>query len=117
MMPTLRRTALASRTMSLPSSVAARGGRERRREHGDHRRLPGTVRPEQREELARADMERDPIDRVPIGLLVALDQISDVDYAPNVLSALPLRELASARTVAGLTVQSVAGITSVAFAV
>src|SRR4029453_17029511 len=43
-------------------------------------RLPGPVRPQQPEHLAAPDREADPVDRVPLGLAVPLDQVPDLHH-------------------------------------
>ena len=53
--------------------TATRGGNDEG-EETDRGRLAGAVRPQQREELAPFDLERDPIHSVAVGALVPLDE-------------------------------------------
>ena len=60
----LERTAAGSRATSYPATVARPpDGLQQRAQDADGRRLPGAVRPEEAEELARLDRERDVVDR------------------------------------------------------
>jgi len=72
------RTGLGDHVESVDQGAAI-GRRERRREDRQRRRLAGAVRAEQREELAGADVEGDAVDRVPIRLPIALDEVLDMD--------------------------------------
>jgi hypothetical protein len=72
-------TRLANDIAAADRRRPARRG-EGRCQDRDRRGLPGAVRAEQREELARIDVERDAIDGVALRLPVALDQRLDVDH-------------------------------------
>src|SRR5438067_9670419 len=55
--------------------------------------LAGAVRPQQREELARTNLEGDPVDGIAVGLLVTLDQVSNLDHAGHRRGGAPLPRL------------------------
>src|SRR3989442_4234204 len=59
---------------------ASAGRGKRGRQDRDGRRLARPIRPEQDEEFAGLDLERDAVDRVLLGLLVALDELFDADH-------------------------------------
>ena len=81
---------LASYHARLANDIAPVDGRastgrgKGRREDRDHGCLPRPVRPEQDEELAGLDLERDAVDGVLLGLLVALDEIFDADHGLSI---------------------------------
>src|SRR5207302_11312206 len=56
------------------------GRADRRRQHADRRRLAGTVRPEQAEDLARSDVEVDALHRLHVAR-VHLAKLSRLDHA------------------------------------
>src|SRR5439155_1556176 len=59
---------------------ASAGRGKRGRQDRDGRRLARPIRPEQDEEFAGLDLERDAVDRVLLGLLVALHELFDADH-------------------------------------
>src|SRR5579862_2109104 len=65
--------------IEMARSRLLRCGTTARRQDADRRRLPGAVRAEEAEDLARVDLERDAVDGVHLGLRVALDEVLDAD--------------------------------------
>src|SRR6266550_4574694 len=74
------RARLADDVASIDGRASA-GRRKRGRQDRDRRRLPRPVRAQQHEEFPGLDLEGNPIDRVLLGLLVALDELLDADHA------------------------------------